>query len=130
MDFQPASPGTVAAFLAIGIASGAAFLAAIHASEKHDNVKPGRRVVPAALALAVWLGGPALVVAAGSWRRNRRRDSCSSRAASTSRCSSPLPVEPPLVLAFHLPNALIVPVCVGGALFGHVALTRALLRKG
>lgn len=46
--------------------------------------------------------------------------------------SSPLPfawpVEPPLQLAFHLPYALIAPVCVGGALFGHVALTRALLR--
>ncbi len=45
--------------------------------------------------------------------------------------SSPLPfawqVSPPLMLAFHLPYALIVPVCVGGALFGHVVLTRALL---
>jgi hypothetical protein len=45
--------------------------------------------------------------------------------------SSPLPfawqVNPPLQLAFHLPYALIVPVCVGGALFGHIVLTRALL---
>lgn len=45
--------------------------------------------------------------------------------------SSPLPfawdVQPPLQLAFHLPYALIVPVCVGGALFGHLVLTRALL---
>ena len=44
--------------------------------------------------------------------------------------SSPLPfswkVEPPLQLAFHLPYALIVPICVGGALFGHIVLTRAL----
>lgn len=45
--------------------------------------------------------------------------------------SSPLPfawgVQPPLRLAFHLPYALIVPVCVAGALFGHLVLTRALL---
>ncbi|MBI5423600.1 MAG: hypothetical protein HZA32_05895 [Opitutae bacterium] len=46
--------------------------------------------------------------------------------------SSPLPFgwgqQPTLLLAFHLPYALIGPVCVGGALFGHVVLTRALLR--
>ena len=46
--------------------------------------------------------------------------------------SSPLPFawgqQPPLLLALHLPYALIGPVCVGGALFGHVVLTRALLR--
>ena len=45
--------------------------------------------------------------------------------------SSPLPfawqVEPPLLLAFHLPYALIVPVCVAGALGGHIVLTRRLL---
>jgi hypothetical protein len=44
--------------------------------------------------------------------------------------SSPVPfgwgTQPPLLLAFHLPYALIVPVCVGGALFGHILLTRAL----
>jgi hypothetical protein len=46
--------------------------------------------------------------------------------------SSPLPfawpVSPPLLLALHLPYAFILPVCVGGALAGHVVLTRALLR--
>jgi hypothetical protein len=45
--------------------------------------------------------------------------------------SSPLPfawrVTPPLLLASHHPYALIVPVCVAGALLGHVVLTRALL---
>lgn len=45
--------------------------------------------------------------------------------------SSPLPfawdVQPPLQLAFHLPYALIVPLGVGGALFGHLVLTRALV---
>ncbi len=44
--------------------------------------------------------------------------------------SSPVPFgwgqQPPLLLAFHLPYALIGPVCVGGALFGHLVLTRAL----
>lgn len=48
--------------------------------------------------------------------------------------SSPLPfawgVEPPLQLAAYLPYVLIAPVCVGGALFGHVVLTRALLGNG
>ena len=47
--------------------------------------------------------------------------------------SSPGPlwsgVQPPLLLPFHLPYALILPVCVGGALVGHLALTRALLAK-
>ena len=47
--------------------------------------------------------------------------------------SSPVPFgwgqQPPLLLAFHLPYALIGPVCVGGALFGHLVLTRALWNK-
>ena len=47
--------------------------------------------------------------------------------------STPLPfgwdVQPRLLLAFHLPYALIGPVCVGGALFGHLVLTRALWAK-
>jgi hypothetical protein len=46
--------------------------------------------------------------------------------------SAPLPfgwqdVNPKLLLPYHLPYALIVPVCVGGALTGHIILTRALL---
>lgn len=52
----------------------------------------------------------------------------------TAVMSSPLPFawgqQPPLLLALHLPYALIAPVCVGGALCGHVVLTRALLRRG
>lgn len=47
--------------------------------------------------------------------------------------SSPVPfgwgTQPPLLLAHHLPYALIGPVCVGGALIGHLVLTRALLRR-
>lgn len=39
------------------------------------------------------------------------------------------PVEPKLELIYHVPYALIVPVCIGGALIGHLALTRALLRR-
>jgi hypothetical protein len=53
--------------------------------------------------------------------------------ARVAMLSSPLPfawpVEPPLQLAFHLPYALIVPVCVAGALAGHVILTRALMKR-
>jgi hypothetical protein len=47
--------------------------------------------------------------------------------------SSPLPIgwgtQPPLLLALYFPYALIGPVCVGGALIGHIVLTRALLRR-
>lgn len=47
--------------------------------------------------------------------------------------SSPLPFgwgqQPSLLLALHLPYAFIGPVCVGGALFGHVVLTRALWKR-
>jgi hypothetical protein len=35
----------------------------------------------------------------------------------------------PLLLAFHFPTGWIVPVCVGGALAGHVVLTRAILAQ-
>jgi len=44
--------------------------------------------------------------------------------------SSPLPfawdTRPPLLLAYHLPYTFIGPICVGGALFGHIVLFRAL----
>jgi hypothetical protein len=47
--------------------------------------------------------------------------------------SSPVPfgwhLDRPLLLALHLPYAWIGPVCVGGALIGHIVLTRALLRR-
>ena len=54
--------------------------------------------------------------------------------ARVSVLSSPVPfgwhdVSPKLEVAYHLPYALIIPVCVGGALVGHIALTRALLRR-
>lgn len=46
--------------------------------------------------------------------------------------SSPLPfawsVNPPLQLIFYSPYFLIAPICVGGAIAGHVILTRALLK--
>jgi hypothetical protein len=46
--------------------------------------------------------------------------------------SAPVPfgwhVEPPLLVALNLPYMYIGPVCVGGAIAGHVILTRALLR--
>lgn len=53
--------------------------------------------------------------------------------ARVAMLSSPLSfawnVNPPLQLLFHLPYALIVPICVAGALAGHIILTRALLRR-
>lgn len=52
--------------------------------------------------------------------------------ARVAMMSSPLPfawheVQPKLTLIAHLPYALIGPVCVAGALAGHVILTRRLL---
>jgi len=38
-------------------------------------------------------------------------------------------VVPKLELIYHVPYALIIPVCIGGALIGHIALTRALVRR-
>lgn len=38
-------------------------------------------------------------------------------------------VEPKLELIYHIPYALIIPICIGGALIGHIALTRALVRS-
>jgi len=46
--------------------------------------------------------------------------------------SSPLPIKtydgPPILLALHLPYAWIAPVCVAGALAGHLMLWRGLFR--
>ena len=47
--------------------------------------------------------------------------------------SAPVPfgwgVTPPLVVAWHLPYALVGPVCVGGAITGHIVLMRALVQR-
>jgi hypothetical protein len=47
--------------------------------------------------------------------------------------SAPTPfgwnVEPPLMLVMYMPYAWIAPICVGGALCGHVILTRALVAR-
>jgi len=47
--------------------------------------------------------------------------------------SSPVPFrtylqDPPVLLAFHFPYGWIVPICVGGALFGHVLVFRSTKR--
>jgi len=49
--------------------------------------------------------------------------------------SSPLPIrtylaDPPVLLAFHFPYAWIIPICVGGAIFGHLVTFRWLLATG
>jgi hypothetical protein len=50
-------------------------------------------------------------------------------AALSSQVSFGWTVEPKLELIYHVPYALIIPICIGGALIGHIALTRALLRR-
>jgi hypothetical protein len=70
---------------------------------------------------------------AAAWIANAVGFALLANVARVAILSSPLPfawqVTPPLELAAHLPYALIVPVAIGGALAGHVVLTRALLRK-
>jgi hypothetical protein len=57
-----------------------------------------------------------------------------ANVARVAMMSSPLPfawqhVQPKLTVIAHLPYALIGPVCVGGALAGHIILTRRLLSR-
>jgi hypothetical protein len=230
VDFVPASARSVLAFEAVLSAVGAMVLAAIHFSSLRLGAPAVRRTSRAALALAAWLGGCALVVGSGvlsthpmpalplymavnnlvalglglsavggwlsrglplaalvafqgfrlplelvlhDWARQgtipetmtysgQNLDILSglcalvaaplasrSRAAAwianlvgcallanvarVAILSSPLPfawaVTPRLRLAEHLPYALIVPLAVSAALFGHVVLTRALLSR-
>ncbi len=229
MDFHPPTPATVAPFSLLCVAIVAAFLLGVRRSELKDGLPAGRRVVPVAVGVAVWLAAIAVLVRSGfvavapmprlmffaggitlvcllagllapgrwiagavpiaalvafqgfrlplelilhAWAEQGTIPAtmtwtgqnwdvvtgvtalvaapfaARARAAAWIAdvvgllllanvfrvvvLSSPLPfawpVSPPLLLAFHLPYALIVPICVGGALFGHVALTRALLR--
>lgn len=56
------------------------------------------------------------------------------RVASIALLSAPLPIrsymnDPPVLLAFHAPYSWIGPICVAAALFGHIAVFRALLKK-
>jgi hypothetical protein len=78
------------------------------------------------------LAWPASRSRAAAWAANLVGIALLANVARVAIMSSPFPfawgVEPPLQLAFHLPYAWIVPVCVAGALAGHVVLTRALLR--
>ena len=88
-----------------------------------------------------WLSGALALVSAplcrqqqgAAWLANSVGFVLLLNVMRTAILSSPLPfawpVDPPLLLAFHLPYALIVPVCVAGALAGHLILTRALLSR-
>jgi hypothetical protein len=82
-------------------------------------------------ALALLLAPFASRVRAAAWTANGVGIVLLANVIVDAARSSPVPfgsgVMPPLLLPFHLPYALILPVCVGGALVGHVALTRALL---
>jgi hypothetical protein len=77
--------------------------------------------------------GPAVKHRSAAWLANVVGILLLANVARVAVMSSPLPfawgTSPPLLLAYYFPYALIVPICVGGALAGHVILTRALLRK-
>jgi hypothetical protein len=84
----------------------------------------------AALALAPFCGRSRLA----AWTGNGLGLVLLANVGRVAVLSAPVPfgwhhVTPKLLLPYHLPYALIVPVCVGGALIGHVALTRALWRR-
>jgi hypothetical protein len=54
--------------------------------------------------------------------------------ASIAVLSSPLPIrayhnEPAVLLAFYFPYGWIIPICVGGALFGHLLIFRWLVKN-
>jgi hypothetical protein len=51
----------------------------------------------------------------------------------TAILSTPIPLrrfwnDPPVLLAYHFPYVWIVPIAVGGALFGHLLVLRRLLQ--
>lgn len=86
-----------------------------------------------------------LAVAVGAWLRSRGPSrglvwvfnlvgfALLLRVMSIAVLSSPIPLrryleDPPVLLAYHVPYVWIVPVCVAGALFGHVLVFRWLFR--
>lgn len=79
-----------------------------------------------ALVLAPWAGRSRAL----AWTANLVGAGLLLNVMRVAVMSSPLPfgwgVTPPLLLAWYLPYALVAPVCVGGALAGHIVLTRAL----
>jgi len=87
-------------------------------------------IISGVLALAVTLFAGTNRLAA--WMFNIVGFSLLANVIRVAVMSLPLPfawgTNPPLMLGFHLPYALIVPVCVGGAMAGHIVLTRALLK--
>lgn len=82
-----------------------------------------------ALAIAPWAGRSRAL----AWTANLVGAGLLLNVMRVAAMSSPVPfgwgVTPPLLLAWYLPYALVGPVCVGGALAGHIVLTRALLGK-
>ena len=87
-------------------------------------------IISGVLALAVTLFAGTNRLAA--WMFNIVGFSLLANVIRVAVMSLPLPfawgTNPPLMLAFHLPYAWIVPFCVGGAMAGHIVLTRALLK--
>jgi hypothetical protein len=59
----------------------------------------------------------------------RYREAPPANIAGSNRDNHLARVVPKLELIYHVPYALIIPVCIGGALIGHIALTRALVGR-
>lgn len=70
---------------------------------------------------------------AAAWFANLIGLSLLANVVRVAVMSSPFPfawqLNSPLQLGIHLPYALIVPVCVAGALLGHIILTRKLMNR-
>jgi hypothetical protein len=84
-----------------------------------------------ALALGIWLWRGRAPRAA-IWGFNLIGSALLLWVATIAVLSSPLPIrqymnEPAVLLAFYFPYGWIIPICVGGALFGHILIFRWLL---
>lgn len=92
-------------------------------------------IVTGVLAVVVSIGSwRGLLPRAAAWAFNLIGLGLLAAVVRIAVLSSPVPFrrylnEPAVLLAFHAPYVWIIPICVAGALLGHVVTFRALLRR-
>ena len=98
--------------------------------EGHNfDIVTGIAALVVAALLHKGIGGRGLV-----WAFNLLGTGLLVTVATIAVLSSPLPIrqylnDPPVLFVYHVPYFLIVPICVGGALYGHLLVFRWLLRR-
>lgn len=95
-----------------------------------DNFDIVTGILALVVGLLVWTRGPSRMLVLGF---NLVGAALLLRVMSIAVLSVPTPLrtywnDPPVLLAFHFPYGWIVPICVAGALFGHVLVFRWLWR--